>query len=46
MADGEHTYRDVDGVTMRISTGEEFPGIVLHEAAWQCDGYGWRITAG
>ena len=46
VADGEHTHRDVGGVTMRVSTGEELPGIVLHEAGWQCDGYGWRITAG
>ena len=46
VADGATTFHDVDGVTVRLTTGDELPGIVLHEGGWNCDGHSWRLMSG
>jgi hypothetical protein len=46
VADGITTFHDVAGVEVRLTTGDELPGIVLHEAGWQCDGHSWRLMSG
>ena len=46
VADGDTTFHEVAGVEVRVTTGEELPGIVLHEAGWRCDGHSWRLMSG
>jgi hypothetical protein len=46
VADGDTTFHQIGNVTVRVTSGDELPGIVLHEAGWTCDDHAWRLMSG